>query len=353
LVTEEDIAEVVAMWTGIPVTRIASEESERLMHMEEALKAKVVGQEEAITAITKSVRRSRAGLKDPKRPIGVFLFLGPTGVGKTYLPKILAEFMFGSQDSMIRLDMSEFMEKHNVSRLVGAPPGYVGYDDGGQLTDTVRRKSYCLILLDEIEKAHPDVFNMLLQVFDDGSLTDAKGRKVDFRNTIIIMTSNVGSDLIRRESGLGFSVRTDEAKTAESQYKRMKDKVTEELKRVFRPEFLNRIDAQIVFHALAKEHIRSIVDLQLTELSQSLLLKGISMEVTDAARDWLGEKGYDPVFGARPLKRVIQDELADRLSEALLEQRFGPGDTVEIDVTEGGEVLLTRQESPALAESGT
>ncbi|HLF76520.1 MAG TPA: ATP-dependent Clp protease ATP-binding subunit [Dehalococcoidia bacterium] len=353
VVTEEDIAEVVAMWTGIPVTRIASEESERLLHMEEALHAKVIGQDEAITAITKSVRRSRAGLKDPKRPIGVFLFLGPTGVGKTFLPKILAEFMFGSQDAMIRLDMSEFMEKHNVSRLVGAPPGYVGYDDGGQLTDTVRRKSYCLILLDEIEKAHPDVFNMLLQVFDDGSLTDAKGRKVDFRNTIIIMTSNVGSDLIRRESALGFSVNTDQAKTAESQYKRMKDKVTEELKRVFRPEFLNRIDAQVVFHALAKEHIRSIVDLQLAELSQNLMLKGISMEATDTARDWLGEKGYDPVFGARPLKRVIQDELADRLSEALLEGRFGPGDTVLIDVTEGGEIVLTSQEAPALAESGT
>jgi ATP-dependent Clp protease ATP-binding subunit ClpC len=323
------------------------------MHMEEALHAKVIGQDEAITAITKSVRRARARRKDPKRPIGVFLFLGPTGVGKTFLPKILAEFMFGSQDNMIRLDMSEFMEKHNVSRLVGAPPGYVGYDDGGQLTDTVRRKSYCLILLDEIEKAHPDVFNMLLQVFDDGALTDAKGRKVDFRNTIIIMTSNVGSDLIRRESALGFQVKTDEAKTAESQYKRMKDKVTEELKRVFRPEFLNRIDAQVVFHALAKEHIRSIVDLQLSELSQSLMLKGISMEATDAARDWLGDKGYDPVFGARPLKRVIQDELADRLSEALLEQRFGPGDTVLIDVTEGGEVVLTRQEAPLLAESGT
>ena len=335
-VTEEDIAEVVAMWTGIPVTRIASEESERLLHMEEALHGKVIGQEEAITAITKAVRRSRAGLKDPKRPIGVFLFLGPTGVGKTYLPKILAEFMFGSQDAMIRLDMSEFMEKHNVSRLVGAPPGYVGYDDGGQLTDTVRRKSYCLILLDEIEKAHPDVFNMLLQVFDDGSLTDAKGRKVDFRNTIIIMTSNVGSDLIRRESALGFNINTEEAKTAEQQYKRMKDKVTEELKRVFRPEFLNRIDGQIVFHALAKEHIRSIVDLQLPEVSKNLMLKGISMEVTDAARDWLGEKGYDPVFGARPLRRVIQNELEDRLSEALLEGRFGPGDTVLIDGQQTG-----------------
>ncbi len=349
-VTAEDIAEVVAMWTGIPVTRIASEESARLLQMEDALRAKVVGQDEPITAITKAVRRSRAGLKDPKRPIGVFLFLGPTGVGKTYLPKILAEFMFGSQDSMVRLDMSEFMEKHNVSRLVGAPPGYIGYDDGGQLTDTVRRKGYCLILLDEIEKAHPDVFNMLLQVFDDGSLSDAKGRKVDFRNTIIIMTSNVGSDLIRREGTLGFSIATEEAKTTEQQYKKMKDKVLDELKRVFRPEFLNRIDAQIVFHSLSREHIRSVVDLELAKISPNLLVKGISMEVTDAARDWLGEKGYDPVFGARPLRRVIQNELEDRLSEALLEGRFGPGDTVLIDC-EGGEIALAKQEQPALASS--
>ncbi|HEY7270413.1 MAG TPA: AAA family ATPase, partial [Dehalococcoidia bacterium] len=349
-VTDEDISEVVAMWTGIPVARIASEESQRLLQMEDALRAKVIGQDEAIIAITKAVRRSRAGLKDPKRPTGVFLFLGPTGVGKTYLPKILAEFMFGSQDSMIRLDMSEFMEKHNVSRLVGAPPGYIGYDDGGQLTDTVRRKPYSLILLDEIEKAHPDVFNMLLQVFDDGSLTDAKGRKVDFRNTIIIMTSNVGSDLIRRESILGFSVKTEEAKTVEQQYKKMKDKVLEELKRVFRPEFLNRIDSQVVFHALAKEHIRSIVDLELRQVGANLMLKGISIEATDEARDWLGEKGYDPVFGARPLKRVIQAELEDRLSEALLEGRFGLGDTVLVDA-EAGELVLTKQEAPALAST--
>ena len=354
IVTDEDIAEVVAMWTGIPVTRIASEESERLVHMEEALRAKVVGQDESITAISKAVRRSRAGLKDPKRPIGVFLFLGPTGVGKTYLPRILSEFMFGSEDTMIRLDMSEFMEKHNVSRLVGAPPGYVGYDDGGQLTDTVRRQSYCLILLDEIEKAHPDVFNMLLQVFDDGSLTDAKGRKVDFRNTIIIMTSNVGSDLIRRESALGFSVNTDESKTADQQYIRMKDKVVEELKRVFRPEFLNRIDAQIVFHALSKEHIRSIVDLRMEEVARNLMLKGISMEATDALRDWLGEKGYDPIFGARPLRRVIQNEIEDSLSEALLEGRIETADTVIIDC-EADEVIVTKQEktqeTPALAPS--
>jgi ATP-dependent Clp protease ATP-binding subunit ClpC len=346
VVNEDDIADVVAMWTGIPVQRIASEESERLVHMEEALRAKVIAQDEAVVTISKAVRRSRAGLKDPKRPIGVFLFLGPTGVGKTYLPKILAEFMFGSQDAMIRLDMSEFMEKHNVSRLVGAPPGYVGYDDGGQLTDTVRRKSYCLILLDEIEKAHPDVFNMLLQVFDDGSLTDAKGRKVDFRNTIIIMTSNVGSDLIRRESSIGFTTVKDEVKTAEDQYRKMKDKVTEELKRVFKPEFLNRIDSQIVFHALQKEHIRSIVDILLGEVATNLMIKGVSMEVTDAARDWLGEKGYDPVFGARPLRRVIQNELEDRLSEALLEGRFGPADTVLIDA-EGGEIVITKQEAPA------
>jgi ATP-dependent Clp protease ATP-binding subunit ClpC len=352
-VTEDDIADVVAMWTGIPVQRIASEESERLVHMEEALRAKVIAQDEAIISISKAVRRSRAGLKDPRRPIGVFLFLGPTGVGKTYLPKILAEFMFGSQDHMIRLDMSEFMEKHNVSRLVGAPPGYVGYDDGGQLTDTVRRKSYCLILLDEIEKAHPDVFNMLLQVFDDGSLTDAKGRKVDFRNTIIIMTSNVGSDLIRRESSIGFTTAKDEVKTAEDAYRKMKDKVTEELKRVFKPEFLNRIDSQIVFHSLQREHIRAIVDINLGEVATNLMLKGVSMEVTDAARDWLGEKGYDPIFGARPLRRVIQNELEDRLSEALLEGRFGPADTVLIDVTEGGEIVITKQEAPELAETST
>jgi ATP-dependent Clp protease ATP-binding subunit ClpC len=349
IVTEEDIADVVSMWTGIPVARIASEESQRLLQMEDALHSRVIGQDEAITAIAKSVRRSRAGLKDPKRPIGVFMFLGPTGVGKTYLPRVLAEFMFGSEDNMIKLDMSEFMEKHNVSRLVGAPPGYIGYDDGGQLTDTVRRKSYCLILLDEIEKAHPDVFNMLLQIFDDGHLSDAKGRRVDFRNTIIIMTSNVGSDLIRKETTLGFAINKEEAKTVEQQYTKMKDKVTEELKRVFRPEFLNRVDGQVVFHTLSKEHIRRIVDLQLRELEKQLVLKGIGLELTDAAKDWLGEKGYDHVFGARPLRRVIQNELEDRLSEALLQERFSPGDTVKIDV-QGDDLVLDKiAVEPALA----
>ena len=348
VVTEDDIADVVSMWTGIPVARIATEEQERLLHMEDALHNKVMGQDEAIVAISKAVRRSRSGLKDPKRPIGVFMFLGPTGVGKTYLPRILSEFMFGSEDSLIRLDMSEFMEKHNVSRLVGAPPGYIGYDDGGQLTDTVRRKSYCLILLDEIEKAHPDVFNTLLQIFDDGHLTDAKGRKVDFRNTIIVMTSNVGSDLIRKESGIGFQTDTEEAKTAEQQFKRMKGKVLEELKRVFRPEFLNRIDGTVVFHALSREHIRSIVDLQLKEVEQQLLLKGVTMEATVEVKDWLGEKGYDQVFGARPLRRVIQDEIEDRLSDALLENRFKEGDRVLIDV-EGDELILKNASEPALA----
>ncbi|MCH8902127.1 MAG: AAA family ATPase, partial [Chloroflexi bacterium] len=308
----------------------------------------VVGQEEAIHVIAKAVRRSRAGLKDPRRPIGVFMFLGPTGVGKTYLPRMLADFMFDSEDALLRLDMSEFMEKHNVSRLVGAPPGYIGYEDGGQLTDTVRRKSYCLILLDEIEKAHPDVFNILLQIFDDGHLTDAKGRKVDFRNTIIVMTSNVGSDLIRKESVIGFNIQKEEVKTAEDQYKRMKEKVLEELKKAFRPEFLNRLDATVVFHGLRKEHIRQIVDLQLKDVEQQLKLKGVTLEVTETAKDWLGEKGYDQVFGARPLRRVIQDEIEDRLSDAILENRFQDGDSVIIDV-EGDEVILKSASEPALA----
>jgi ATP-dependent Clp protease ATP-binding subunit ClpC len=342
LVTDEDISEVVSMWTGIPLSRIASEESKRLMEMETALHDRIIGQDEAIVAVAKAVRRARAGLKDPKRPIGVFIFAGPTGVGKTELARALAEFMFGSEENMIKLDMSEFMEKHSVARLIGAPPGYIGYDDGGQLTDTVRRKSYCLILLDEIEKAHPEVFNMLLQIFDDGHLTDAKGRKVDFRNTILIMTSNVGSDLIRRENNIGLNTRRDEAKTAEDQYTRMKDKVLNEMKNVFRPEFLNRIDSTVVFHALTKQHIGQIVDLMLKDVAKNLTQKAITLEVTDAARVWIGDKGYDPVFGARPLRRVIQNEVEDRLSEAFLLGDFNAGDTVEIDVSEDSLVLRTK-----------
>ena len=332
-VLAEDIAEVVSMWTGIPLVQIATEESERLLRMEEDLHERIVGQQEPIVALAKAVRRARAGLKDPRRPIGVFMFLGPTGVGKTELARALADFMFGSDDNMVRLDMSEFMERHTVARLVGAPPGYVGYDDGGQLTDTVRRKSYCLILLDEIEKAHPEVFNMLLQVFDDGHLTDAKGRRVDFRNTIIIMTSNVGSDLIRRESAIGFSTVNDEEQSEKQRYEKMKDKVLQEMKRVFRPEFLNRVDTTLVFHPLSRAHIREIVDMMLKEVDSRIKEKEVELDVTEAARDWLGEKGYDPVFGARPLRRVIQERLEDSLSEALLRGDFEAGDTIRVDLS--------------------
>ncbi len=335
MVGDEDSRDVVSMWTSIPLTRIAAEENARLMEMDQYLRDRVIGQDEAIGAVAKAVRRARAGLKNPKRPIGVFMFLGPTGVGKTYLAETLAEFMFGSKDNIVRLDMSEFMEKHTVSRLVGSPPGYVGYDDGGQLTDLVRRRSYCLILLDEIEKAHPDVFNMLLQIFDDGHLSDAKGRKVDFRNTILIMTSNVGSDLIRKDSRFGFNTATDDAKTAEQKYERMKDKVTEEMKRVFRPEFLNRIDQSVVFHALQEEHIREIVDLELRDVRENLREKEITLEVGSALLDYLGEKGFDPVFGARPLRRVIQNEVEDRLSDALLEGQFSEGDHIRLDYVDG------------------
>jgi ATP-dependent Clp protease ATP-binding subunit ClpC len=335
VVTAEDIAEVVSMWTGVPVVQLAEEETGRLLHMEEAIHERIIGQDEAIHAISKAVRRARAGLKDPRHPIGNFVFLGPTGVGKTELVRALAEFMFGSEDALIRLDMSEFMEKHTVARLVGAPPGYIGYEEGGQLTEAVRRKSYCVILLDEIEKAHLDVFNILLQIFDDGHLTDAKGRRVDFRNSIIVMTSNIGAELIRKGSTIGFTAHIDEAKTRQQAYEQMKEKLLGELKKTFRPEFLNRIDGVVVFHALTKEHIRKIVDLMLSTVAKQLGEKGIKLEVTDAAKDLLGEKGYDEVFGARPLRRVIQNMLEDKLSEDLLRGKFREGDTAVVDVKDG------------------
>jgi ATP-dependent Clp protease ATP-binding subunit ClpC len=338
-VTAENIAEVVGMWTGIPVVQLAGDETSRLLNMEEVIHQRIIGQDEAITTIAKAIRRARAGIKDPRRPIGNFIFLGPTGVGKTELVRALAEFMFGSEDTLIRLDMSEFMEKFAVSRLVGAPPGYVGYEEGGQLTEAVRRKSYCCILLDEIEKAHPDVFNLLLQIFDDGHLTDAKGRRVDFRNSIIVMTSNVGAELIRKGTTIGFASRSNEAKTQEQAYEKMKENLLNELKKTFRPEFLNRVDGVVVFHSLTKEQIRQIVDLMLTSVTQQLSEKGIKLEVTDAAKDFLGEKGYDEVFGARPLRRAIQDMIEDKLSEDLLRGKFQSGDTVVVDL-EGEEIVV-------------
>ena len=332
VVKAEDIAEVVSMWTSIPVVQLAGDETSRLLNMEEVMHHRIIGQDEAINTISKAIRRARAGLKDPRRPIGNFIFLGPTGVGKTELVRALAEFMFGGEDTLIRLDMSEFMEKFAVSRLVGAPPGYVGYEEGGQLTEAVRRKSYACILLDEIEKAHPDVFNLLLQIFDDGHLTDAKGRRVDFRNSIIIMTSNVGADLIRKGTTIGFASHTNEVKSQEQAYEKMKENLLGELKKTFRPEFLNRVDGVVVFHSLTREQIRKIVDLMLTSVTQQLTEKGVKLEVTEAAKDFLGEKGYDEVFGARPLRRVIQDMVEDKLSEDLLRGKFQSGDTVVVDV---------------------
>ena len=349
-VTAEDIAEVVSMWTGIPVVQIASDETSRLLDMEKVMHKRIIGQDEAITTISRAVRRARAGLKDPRHPIGNFVFLGPTGVGKTELARALAEFMFGNEETLIRLDMSEFMEKFAVSRLVGAPPGYVGFEEGGQLTEAVRRKSYCLILLDEIEKAHPDVFNILLQIFDDGHLTDAKGRRVDFRNSIIIMTSNIGADLIRKGTAIGFASRSDEARTEQQNYERMKEKLLAEMKKSFRPEFLNRIDAVIVFHPLSREQIRQIVDLMLVSVTKQMAEKDIKLEVTEAAKDLLGEKGYDEVFGARPLRRVIQDMVEDKLSEDLLRGNFQSGDTVVVDLEEEEIVVRSAPVSALMGE---
>ncbi|MDQ0157029.1 ATP-dependent protease ATP-binding subunit ClpC [Robertmurraya andreesenii] len=329
-VTVEDIASVVSSWTGIPVSKLAQTETQKLLNLEEILHSRVIGQEEAVNAISKAVRRARAGLKDPKRPIGSFIFLGPTGVGKTELARALAEAMFGDEDAMIRVDMSEYMEKHSTSRLVGSPPGYVGYEEGGQLTEKVRRKPYSVILLDEIEKAHPDVFNILLQVLEDGRLTDSKGRTVDFRNTVLIMTSNVGAESLKRNKYVGFNVQD-----GEQDYKDMKGKVMEELKKAFRPEFLNRIDEIIVFHALERKHLRNIVNLMSDQLIKRLNEQDIKLQLTEAAIEKIAEEGYDPEYGARPLRRAIQKHIEDRLSEELLKGAVLTGQFVTIDVENG------------------
>ncbi|HHY19948.1 MAG TPA: ATP-dependent Clp protease ATP-binding subunit [Firmicutes bacterium] len=328
-VTPDDIASVVASWTGIPVTRLTEEESQKLLQLEDELHKRVIGQDEAIVAVSQAVRRAHSGLKDPSRPVGSFIFLGPTGVGKTELARALAEAVFGDEDAMIRLDMSEYQERHTVSRLIGSPPGYIGYDEGGQLTEAVRRKPYSVILFDEIEKAHPDVFNSLLQVLEDGQLTDGKGRKVDFRNTIIIMTSNVGARDIKNQGTLGFMP------TEVSAYESMKDKVMDELKKTFRPEFLNRIDEIIVFHALNREHIHKIVDLMINELKERLLEQDIHLEATEDAKEVIAKEGYDPDFGARPLRRAIQRLIENPLADEILKGTFKDSDKVLVDASDG------------------
>lgn len=330
-VTADDIAEVVSMWTGVPVMQIAQEETLRLLQMEDELRKSIIGQDEAIQAISKAVRRARAGLKDPRRPIGSFMFLGPTGVGKTELNKALARFLFGSEDALVQLDMSEFMERHSVSRLVGAPPGYVGYEDAGQLTEALRRRPYSIVVFDEIEKAHPEAHNMLLQIMEEGHLSDAKGRKVNFQNAIVVMTSNVGADMIKRQSGLGFTLKRDEALDEQLAYDDMRKKLTESLRRVFRPEFINRLDSVIVFKALTREDLRQIVNLELQKVAQRLEEHTIQLQATPEAIDELAEEGYDPDMGARPLKRVIQQTIEDSLSDGLLSGDFVDGGVILVD----------------------
>ena len=350
VVTEDNVAEVVSMMTGIPIQRVGQTDSQRLLNMADELKGQIIGQDEAIIKLAKAIRRTRAGLKDPKKPIGSFIFLGPTGVGKTELAKVLARFMFESEDSLIRIDMSEYMEKFAISRLVGAPPGYVGYEEGGQLTEKVRRKPYAVILLDEIEKAHPDVFNILLQVLDDGILTDSLGRKVDFRNTIIIMTSNIGSRQLKEfGQGVGF---TTSAKVAQADTN-AKSVVENALKRAFAPEFLNRIDDVIVFNSLQKEDIYKIIDIELKELFGRLLLMGYQIQLTENAKEFIAEKGFDPNFGARPLNRAIQKYLEDPIAEEILKGELKEGDTLEVDFVKDAEevaVKVIKSETAVIAD---
>ena len=344
-VTADDVAEIIAMWTGIPIVQLAEAESERLLGMEAELKRAIVGQDKAIKAIAKAVRRARAGLKDPRRPIGSFIFLGPTGVGKTELSKALAEFLFGNEDALIQFDMSEFMERHTVARLVGAPPGYVGYDDAGQLTEAVRRRPYSIVVFDEIEKAHPDAFNMLLQIMEEGTLTDARGRKVDFRNTIIILTSNVGAEDILRQEKIGFS--GHQMDDDELDYKEMQAQLMKRLRKLFRPEFLNRVDEVMVFRSLSHEDIRAIVNLEFAKVRVRVQENDLDLMLTDASRDWLVEHGYSKEYGARPLRRLIQKEIETPLSDALLSGDFQAGDTIRIDV-EDEELIFEHAKEPEM-----
>ena len=348
VVDENDIASLISTWTGIPITQMLEGEVEKLLHMEERIHERLVNQEEAVVAISEAIRRSRAGLKDPRRPIGSFIFLGPTGVGKTELARALAQFMFDDENAMVRLDMSEYQERHTVSRLIGAPPGYIGFEEGGQLTEAVRRRPYRVILLDEIEKAHPEVFNTLLQVLDDGRMTDGHGRTVDFKNTVIIMTSNAGVELIRRESAIGFAATRRGADAKKRGYEEMKEKVMAEVKKTFRPEFLNRLDEIIVFHELTEEQLRHIVELMVKDLQGRLLERKLSIELTDEARSWLAKVGYDPQFGARPLRRAIERYVENPLSTQVLRGEFNEGDTVVVDV-EGDELTFTSKAAEAPA----
>jgi ATP-dependent Clp protease ATP-binding subunit ClpC len=342
VVSAEDIAEVVSMWTGVPLMQLAEEESQRLLKMEDELRKDIIGQEDAIIAISRAVRRARAGLKDPRRPIGSFMFLGPTGVGKTELTKTLAKFLFGSEDAAIQLDMSEFMERHTASRLVGAPPGYIGYEEAGQLTEALRRRPYSIVVFDEVEKAHPEVHNMLLQIMEEGHLSDAKGRKVDFRNAIIVMTSNIGADMIKRQSSLGFALKRDEATEERLSYEDMRKKLSESLKRAFRPEFINRLDAVVIFRSLNKEDIQKIVRLELDKVADRLVEHNLALTATSEALAALADLGYDAEFGARPLRRVIQQKVEDPLSDKLLSGEFHDGDSIEVTMSPESDVVLER-----------